>query len=113
MNNTNIEIREVKSKADIKAFIAVSWPIYQDDPNWVPRLISERKSLFSPKNPFFQHARWKAWIAYRDGEMAGRISAQIDEFYLERHDATTGFFGQLESFDDPEIFATYPFSPRH
>jgi len=105
MNNTNIEIREVKNKADVKAFISVSWPVYKDDPNWVPRLISERKSLFSPKNPFFQHARWKAWIAYRDGKPAGRISAQIDDFYLERHDGSTGFFGQLESFDDPEIFA--------
>jgi hypothetical protein len=104
MNNTNIEIREVKRKADIKAFIAVSWRIYQNDPNWVPRLISERRSLFSPEHPFFQHARWKAWIAYRDGKPAGRISAQIDEFYLERHDAGTGFFGQMESFDDPEIF---------
>ena len=66
MNHTNIEIREVKGKADIKAFIAVSWPIYRNDSNWVPRLISQRKSLFSPKNPFFQHARWKAWIAYRE-----------------------------------------------
>ena len=105
MNNTKIEIREVKSKADIKAFIAVSWPIYREDPNWVPRLISERKSLFSPKNPFFQHARWKAWIAYRDGKPAGRISAQIDELYLQRHDSATGFFGKMESFDDPEVFA--------
>ncbi len=105
MNETKIEIREVSNKADIKAFIMVSWPIYRDDPNWVPRLISERKRLFSPANPFFRHARWKAWIAYRGGRPAGRISAQIDELYLERQDRATGFFGQLEAFDDPEIFA--------
>lgn len=105
MEQPDIQIKEVNSKSDLKAFISVSWPIYADDPNWVPRLIAERKGVFSPGNPFFKHARWKAWIAYRDGQPAGRISAQIDDLYLARHDAQTGFFGMLEAFDDSEIFA--------
>jgi GNAT superfamily N-acetyltransferase len=104
MNNPKIEIREVKSKADLKAFIAVPWPIYADDPNWVPRLFAERKGVFSPNNPFFQHARWKAWIAYRDGKAVGRISAQVDELHLARHDAGTGFYGLLEAFEDTDVF---------
>jgi hypothetical protein len=105
MENRKIEIREVRNKADRKVFIAVSWPIYADDPNWVPRLIAERKGAFSPKHPFFQHARWKSWVAFREGKPVGRISAQIDELYLARHDASTGFYGMLESFNDPDIFA--------
>lgn len=105
MENPSIEIREVKNKADLKAFIAVSWPIYADDPHWVPRLFTERKGVFSPKNPFFKHARWKAWIAYRDGQPVGRISAQVDELYLARHDAVTGFYGLLEAFDDRQVFS--------
>ena len=63
------------------------------------------KGAFSKNNPFFEHARWKAWVAYREGVAVGRISAQIDEFYLERHDAHTGFFGLLEAPDDPAVFA--------
>jgi len=57
----------------------------------VPPLKFERKGAFSEKNPFFEHARWQAWLAYRDGVPVGRISAQIDSLYLELHDAHTGF----------------------
>ncbi|MFC1690368.1 N-acetyltransferase, partial [Pseudomonadota bacterium] len=105
MEHPKIQIKEVESKADLKTFISVSWQIYADDPHWVPRLLAERKSHLSPGNPFFKHARWKAWIAFREGQPVGRISAQIDELYLARHDAETGFFGMLEGFEDPEIFA--------
>jgi len=103
MDDANIEIREVVSPADLKTFITVPWTIYTDDPHWVPPLKFERKEAFSPKNPFFQHARWKAWVAYRDGMAVGRISAQIDDLYLEKHDAQTGFFGLIESPEDPVI----------
>jgi hypothetical protein len=65
----------------------------------------ERREAFSPKNPFFEHATWKAWTAWRGTEPVGRISAQVDRYYLERHDAHTGFFGLIESIDDPAVFA--------
>ncbi len=105
MESEMIEIREVTSPADLKTFIAVPWAIYKDDPNWVPPLKIERKEALSAKNPFFQHARMKLWLAYRQGEAVGRISAQIDELYLEIHDANTGFFGMIEAQEDAEIFA--------
>ena len=89
---------------DMKAFIAVPWLIYRDDPNWVPPLKIERKQAFSEKNPFFEHARWQAWLAYLDGAPVGRISAQIDSMYLERHDEHTGFFGLIEAIDDAAVF---------
>jgi hypothetical protein len=104
MGSAKIEIREVTDKSDLKTFISVPWSIYGDDPNWVPPLKFERKEAFSAKNPFFLHARWKAWVAYRAGEPIGRISAQVDELYLQRHDAHTGFFGLIEAPDDPAVF---------
>ena len=105
MENAKIEIREVLDSRDLKTFIAVPWSIYKDDPNWVPPLKFERREAFSKKNPFFRHARWKAWVAYRQGVPVGRISAQIDDLYLERHDAHTGFFGLVEAPDEPDVFA--------
>ena len=104
MNSVPIEIREVVSASDLKTFISVPWSVYRDDPNWVPPLKIERKEAFSAKNPYFLHARWKAWVAYRAGQPVGRISAQIDELYLQRHDAHTGFFGLIEAPDDPAVF---------
>ena len=105
MGGTKIEIREVTSASDLKTFIAVPWSVYQGDPNWVPPLKIERKEAFSAKNPYFQHARWKAWVAYREGEPIGRISAQIDDLHLKHHDPHTGFFGLIEAPDDPDVFA--------
>ncbi len=102
---SQLEIRRVTDSSDMKAFIAVPWSIYRDDPNWVPPLKFERKEAFSRKNPFFEHARWQAWLAYRDGVPVGRISAQIDSLYLEQHDAHTGFFGLIEAVDDASVFA--------
>lgn len=104
MNSVPIEIREVVNASDLKTFISVPWSVYRDDPNWVPPLKVERKEAFSAKNPYFLHARWKAWVAYRAGQPVGRISAQIDELYLQRHDAHTGFFGLIEAPDDPLVF---------
>jgi len=106
VNQGPINIKQVADAADMKAFINVPWSIYGDDPNWVPPLRIERKEAFSTKNPFFEHARWKAWLALRDGVPVGRISAQIDSLYLENHDAHTGFFGLIEAPDGEVVFKT-------
>jgi hypothetical protein len=105
MGRTKIKIREVANSSDLKTFISVPWSVYQGDPNWVPPLKIERKQAFSPKNPYFRHARWKAWVAYREDEPVGRISAQVDDLHLKHHDAHTGFFGLIEAPDDPDVFA--------
>jgi len=101
---TRIEIKEVSGRKALNTFIRVPWSIYKDDPNWVPPLIAERKEAFSPKHPFFKHADWRAWIAYRDGKPVGRISAQIDHLHHKQHDSKAGFFGLIEAPDDDAVF---------
>ena len=86
-------------------FIRMPWPIYAGDNNWIPPLLLERRVQFSTSNPFFKHADWRAWLAYRGSKLVGRISAQIDHMHLERYDDATGSFGLIESDDDPEIFS--------
>lgn len=107
MNNLSgakVEIREVSGKKALNAFIRVPWNIYKDDPNWVPPLIVERKETFSTKHPYFKHAVWEAWIAYRDGKPVGRISAQVDQLHQQQYESKTGFFGLIEAPDDDEVF---------
>jgi GNAT superfamily N-acetyltransferase len=101
---TTVEIREVSGRRALKTFIQIPWSIYKDDPNWIAPLLIERKGALSPGNPFFQHARWRAWLAYRDGEPVGRISAQVDQLHQQQHDSKTGFFGLIEAPDDDEVF---------
>ncbi len=100
----SLEIREVKDKKALKAFIRVPWDIYKNDRNWIPPLLQERKDALSSKNPFFRHAEWQAWIACREGKVVGRISAQIDQLHQQRYGNKTGFFGLIEAPDDGETF---------
>jgi hypothetical protein len=86
-------------------FIRVPWSIYAEDPNWVPPLKLERRLHLSRHNPYFEHAEWCAWIAYRGKRAVGRISAQVDRLRLEQHADDTGVFGMLEAEQDPEVFA--------
>ena len=100
-----LEVNPVNSRQEQRLFIRLPWSIYSDDPAWVPPLLLERKEHLSPRNPYFEHARYQSWIAYRDGRPVGRISAQIDQLHLDRHQEKEGFFGMIEAENNAETFA--------
>lgn len=100
-----LRIDPVQSTADLDEFIGVPGRIFASDPAWVQPLHLERRLHLSPRtNPYFQHARWQAWIARVGKQPVGRISAQIDSLHLERYQDGTGFFGMLDAEDDPRTF---------
>lgn len=94
----------VSNSRDMRRFIRVPWSVYAEDPTWVPPLLLERREHFSPRNPYFAHARCRFWVAYRGKRPVGRITAQIDELHQKRYSDATGFFGMLEAENDAEIF---------
>jgi hypothetical protein len=100
-----VTVRAVESRSDRRRFIELPYRLYADDPAWVPPLLTEQRHQFSPRSPFFQHANVQLWVAYREGEPVGRITAQIDDLRIERYNDATGYFGSLEAIDDPEVFA--------
>jgi hypothetical protein len=106
MTEAPFTIRPVESAADLKKFIRLPWKIYKDDPAWIPPLFMERKQFLDPKkNPFFEHADVALFLAEKNGETVGRISAQIDHLHNETHKEQTGFFGLFECIDDADIAA--------
>lgn len=100
-----VAVYPVTNRHELRKFIDVPWLVYVDDPMWVPPLRLERRWHFSKSNPFFEHGEWQAWIAYRNNQPVGRISAQIDQLHRQRYGADTGHFGLLESVNDKEVFA--------
>ena len=71
---------------------------------WVPPLLIERAQHLSTRNPYFAHAQYCSWLAYRGSRPVGRISAQVDELHIQRYNDATGFFGMIEAEDDAETF---------
>jgi hypothetical protein len=100
----DIVVKEVDNQRMLNLFIGLPGRIYRRDPAWVSPLFLERKQFLSSHNPYFDHARYQAWIAFRNGHPVGRISAQIDELHLDRYQDATGFYGLLEAEDDPAAF---------
>lgn len=100
----NIQVREVESKTDWKAFLRFPWQIYKNDPYWVPPLLADqKKNLDTKKNPFFRHAFYKAWIVTLNGEIAGRILAYVDNAYCKQYNENAGFLGFFESRNNQEV----------
>jgi len=97
---SGVEVIAASTPAEMGRFIRLPAALYGSDPNFVPPLLLEREEALSPKkNPYFQHAEAKFWLARRDGRDVGRISAQIDRLVK---DPQVGHFGMLVVEDDPE-----------
>jgi len=104
VNSSPLRVVAVEGRRGLRKFIRLPWSIYADDPAWIPPLLLERSEHLSKRNPFFEHAECRFWLAYRGERPVGRISAQVDQLHLQRYGDSTGFFGLLEAEDDPETF---------
>ena len=100
----SIQIREVKSGKDWKAFFRLPWEIFKNDPYWIPPLLADqKKNLDTAKNPFFKHAFYKAWIVTSEGKTIGRIVAYVDQAYCDLYKEASGFIGYFESINDQSV----------
>lgn len=104
MKPEEIEIVEVKSKADLKRFVKLPWRIYAGDPNWVPPLIVERLAFFDrKKNPFYRYAKVQLFLAVYQDEVLGRIATCVNNIHNQFHQEKTGFFGFFESVENYDV----------
>ena len=99
----NIEIIAVQTAAELDRFIRLPALVHARDPHFITPLMLERREAFSPrKNPYFAHAETQFWLARRDGQDVGRISAQIDRLV---QDPEVGHFGMICAEDNSDVFA--------
>lgn len=99
----SLHIRPVLTAEDRKAFVMLPFRLYQDDPAWVPPIISHQLEVIDPaKGPFFEVGEARLFLAERDGRVVGRISAHVNHAYEKLHDQETGFFGFFACENDRE-----------
>jgi len=98
-----MQVEQISDAKGLDRFIRFPWKVYEENPNWVPPLLSEVKFILSSKNPFFEHAEAASFLARKNGEVVGRIAAIIDRNHIAIHNERAGFFGFFESMPDPEI----------
>ncbi len=99
-----IEIRRALSRKEMSEFIKFPYRLYKNHPYWVPPLLIEQKDLVDVKrNPFYKHSEAEFYLAYRNGEVVGRIAAILNHSHNRFHNENVGFFGFFECVNDKEV----------
>ena len=97
-------MRAVSGRRDLKAFIDVPFRVHANHPLWVPSLKLERWLFLTRRlNAFFTHGEAEYFLAYRDGRIVGRITAQINHAFNDHQQRKWGWFGFLELEHDQEV----------
>jgi hypothetical protein len=99
-----IEIREVRSKKDLKAFIYLPEKLHAGHANWVHPIYMDEWKFFDPKkNKAFGYSDTVMLLAFKDGDCVGRGMGIINHRYNEHRNEKTARFGYLESTQDQEV----------
>jgi hypothetical protein len=98
-----IQIREVKSRNDLKAFINLPYKIHKHHHNWIPPLYKDEWKFFDPdKNSCFRPCNQIRLLATKDNKVVGRIMGLIHHQHNSEHHLKNARFGYLECYNDKE-----------
>ncbi len=100
---SNLNIRVLSERDNLKDFLDVVDSIYASDPNYVRPLDWDVRQRLSLSHPYFQHASRALFVAYRGSTCVGRVVAHKNDLHLERHRDGVGFFGFFDTVDDAEV----------
>ena len=74
-----ITIKKVTTQRELKTFIRFNYELYKNNPYSVPDLLDDMLRTFNPtKNAAFEFCEADYFLAYRDGELVGRVAAIIN-----------------------------------
>lgn len=100
-----VEIKEVKTKRDLKKFAAYPVKLYKRCPYYVPSIRSDELNTFNPKKNFnLRGNECKGFLCYKDGKLVGRIAGLINRKDNELTGKKYIRFSRLDCIDDDEVF---------
>lgn len=103
-STNNVTIIPVQTRKQLKLFIQLPRILYKAIEGYVPPLDWQESDLLDPrKSSFFRYGSAKYFIAYKNQQPVGRISAQIDPNALRQWKEPIGLFGALDAIDDPVV----------
>lgn len=99
-----ITLKEMITKKDMKQFVLFPFSIYKNNPYWVPPIISEELEVLNKeKNPAFENAEARFFVAIKNGEIVGRIAAIINWYEVKEQHIKKMRFGWYDVIDDVEV----------
>lgn len=99
-----VEIKEVLSKKDTRAFVKFPFTLYKNSKYWVPPIIKEEIKTFDKKiNPVFKDAEAQLFLAYRNNTIVGRVAAIINRLEVDGQGVKKMRFGWFDVIDDVSV----------
>jgi len=100
----SIEVKVVETRKDLKQFVKMPFALYKGHPLWVPQLIRDEIETFTPgKNPAYEYAETKLFIAFKDGKPVGRIAGILNHAANKKYNAKNLRFGWFDTIDNYDV----------
>ena len=101
---SKIEIKPVTTRQELQQFVQFYYDLYRDNDCAVPYLYSEEMStLRHDKNTSFECCESQYFMAFKDGQLVGRVAAIINNRANERWDRKQVRFSWFDFVDDQEV----------
>ena len=99
-----VEIKQVRTRSELKRFVTYPNQLYRDVPQYMPPLISEDMADWNPRaNPAFEYCEARCYLALREGKIVGRIGAILSRRANEKWNTRRMRFTQVDFIDDFEV----------
>lgn len=100
----SVSIKTVESKRELRQFVKFPLSLYKDCPYYVPNLYLDEMSTLDPeKNAMGKYSKSRKFLAYKDGKIAGRVIAIINEIANRDWNHKEVRFGWMDFIDDKEV----------
>ncbi len=100
----NITVKEITSKKDLRKWIEFPNSLYKDNEYYVPFLATDEEETFTrDKNPAYAFCETKLFLAYKSGEIVGRIAGLINHAYNKKWGKNAIRFTRFDFIDDYEV----------
>jgi GNAT superfamily N-acetyltransferase len=101
---SNIEIRTVTNRRQLRQFVQFYYDLYRDCDKAVPYLFFDEMATLRPdRNPSFECCEATYFMAFRQGKMVGRVAAIINRRANEQWKVNQVRFGWFDFIDDLEV----------
>ena len=98
-----IKIKEVKTKREKEVFVDFPNRFYRNEPNFVPAFFNDDMQDWDKNNPAMEYCEYKMFLAYKDGQVVGRVGAILSHKANEKWKTNRMRFSQLDFIDDYEV----------
>ena len=99
-----VTIKKVTTKRELKRFIRFNYELYKGNPYSVPDLYDDMLNTFNRrKNAAFEFCEAEYFLAYKDGQLVGRVAAIITNRANQTWGKKEVRFGWIDFTDDAEV----------